>query len=75
MNKNAVRILLVLNLVMAAWAVGWMVHTLVDFVQEPTATVAPTSTPTPTPTPTSTMTATLGRTSTPTPTPTSTSAQ
>ena len=62
MNKNVVRILLVLNLVMAAWAVGWTVHTLVDFVQEPTATA------TPTPTPTSTVTATLGLTSTPTPT-------
>ena len=63
MNKNVVRILLVLNLVMAAWAVGWTVRTLVDFVQKPAATVAPTSTPT------------LGLTSTPTPTPTSTPAQ
>jgi len=66
MNKNVVRILLVLNLVMAAWAVGWTLHTLVDSVQEPTATVAPTSTPTPTPTPTSTVTATLELTSMPT---------
>ena len=68
MNKNVVRILLVLNLVMAAWAVGGMVHTLVDSVQEPTATAVPTSTSTPTLTPTSTATATLGLTGTPAPT-------
>ncbi len=66
MNKIVVRILFVLNLVMAAWAVGWTVHTLVDSIQEPTATAAPT--PTPTLTPTSTATATLRPTSTPAPT-------